>query len=139
MSRNLLVDAGPIVALLDRRDRYHAWATNQMSASEPPLWTCEPVLAEAAHLLRRAQGEAALLELLRRGLITTPFRLIDEVARVAKLMSRYANVPMSLADACLVRMAELNDNSAVMTLDRDFRIYRKNGRQVIPGITPDEQ
>jgi predicted nucleic acid-binding protein len=57
---------------------------------------------------------------------------------VAKLVSRYIDVPMSLADACLVRLAEQDDASAVMTLDSDFRIYRKNGRQIIPTIMPDD-
>lgn len=93
---------------------------------------------EAAHLLRRARGEQTLLELVRRGLVTTSFRLTDELSRVAKLMARYENVPMSLADACLVRMAEQHDDSAIMTLDSDFRIYRKNGRQVISTIMPDD-
>lgn len=137
MIRRLLVDAGPLVALFDRRDRFHAWAASQFSGRQPPLLTCEAVLTEAAHLLRRAGGEAALLEMIRRGLITTPFQLQDEVSRVAKLMARYDNVPMSLADACLVRMAEQHDDVEIMTLDSDFRIYRKNGRQVIPTIMPD--
>jgi predicted nucleic acid-binding protein len=138
MIRNVLVDAGPLVALLDRRDRFHAWATSQLLERKPPLLTCEAVLAEAAHLLRRVRGEPALLELVRRGLVITSFRLDDEVTRVAKLMARYDNVPMSLADACLVRMAEQLEDSTVMTLDGDFRIYRKHGRQVIPTIMPDD-
>ena len=139
MIGNILLDAGPLVALLDGRDRFHEWATSQLSGRKPPLLTCEAVLAEAAHLLRHIHGgESALLEMVRRKLVAVPFRLDDEVTRVAKLVDRYENVPMSLADACLVRMAELDDNSAVMTLDSDFRIYRKHGRQVIPTIIPDD-
>jgi predicted nucleic acid-binding protein len=138
MIRNVLVDTGPLVALLDRRDRYHGWATRQLAGRRPPLLTCEAVLAEASHLLRNVHGGGpTLLELVRRRVLTAPFRLDEEVARVAKLMSRYADVPMSLADACLVRLAEQNEQSAVMTLDGDFRIYRKNGRQVIPTVMPD--
>ncbi len=137
MIRHVLVDAGPLVALFDRRDRFHEWATSQLSGRKPPLLTCEPVLADAAHLLRHVRGERSLLEMVRRGLVTTPFRLADEVSRVEKLMARYDNVPMSLADACLVRMAEQHDDSTIMTLDSDFRIYRKNGRQVISTIMPD--
>ena len=132
------MDAGPLVALLDRRDRFHEWATSQLTACRPPLWTCEAVVAEAAHLLRRIHGQETLLELLRRGVVAVFLRLSDEVVRVQKLMTRYDDVPMSLADACLVRMAELNEDDAVMTLDDDFRIYRKNGRQVIPAIMPGE-
>ncbi len=139
MIRSILVDAGPLVALLDCRDRFHEWAASQLSGRKPPLLTCEAVLAEAAHLLRHIHGgEPALLEMVRRKLITAPFRLDNEVTRVAKLMTRYENIPMSLADACLVRMAEMDDNGAVITLDSDFRIYRKNGRQVIPTIIPDD-
>jgi predicted nucleic acid-binding protein len=139
MIRNVLVDTGPLVALLDRRDRYHEWATHQLAGRKPPLLTCEAVLAEASHLLRNVYGGGpALLELVRRRVLTTPFRLDEEVARVAKLISRYANVPMSLADACLVRLAEQDEESAVMTLDSDFRVYRRNGRQVIPIIMPDD-
>ncbi len=137
MTRRVLLDTGPLVALLDRRDRFHAWATNQLFEQVPPLATCEPVLTEAAHLLRHVGGEQALLEMVRRGLVTVSFRLSDEVMRLKKLMSRYDSVPMSLADACLVRMAEQHDDSAIMTLESDFRIYRKNGRQVIPVIMPD--
>ncbi len=77
-----------------------------------------------------------MIALLDRGVIRIPFRLDDEVAPVTKLLSRYAEVPMSLADACLVRMAEQHAESSVLTLDRDFRIYRKHGRQVIRAITP---
>lgn len=51
-------------------------------------------------------------------------------------MRRYADVPMSLADACLVRMSELSDDASVLTLDSDFRIYRRLGRQAIPLLTP---
>lgn len=138
MTRHMLVDTGPLVALLDRRDKFHDWATAQLAGREAPLWTCEPVLTEAVHLLRHIHGEQALLELVRRGLVTTQFRLDDEVARVAKLMARYDNVPMSLADACLVRMAEQHADSSIMTLDSDFRIYRKHGRQVIATIMPED-
>lgn len=139
MIRNILVDTGPLVALLDRRDRYHEWSTLQLASRRPPILTCEAVLAEASHLFRNVHGgRPALLELVRRRVLTVPFRLDEEVTRVAKLVSRYTDVPMSLADACLVRMAEQDDASAVMTLDSDFRIYRKKGRQIIPTIMPDD-
>lgn len=137
MIRGVLVDTGPLVALLDRRDRFHDWATNQLSKRNPPLLTCEPVLTEAAHLLRHIGGEPPLLELVSRGLVIISFRLTDEVSRVMKLMNRYNNVPMSLADACLVRMIEQHNDCAIMTLDSDFRIYRKHGRQTIPIIMPE--
>lgn len=139
MIRQVLLDAGPLVALIDRRDHYHAWAKTQVAELRPPLLSCEPVLAEACHLLRNLSGGAeAVLGMVRRELVILPFRLDEEAERVTALMRRYANVPMSLADACLVRMAEQHTDSVVMTLDSDFRIYRKHGRQVVITITPNQ-
>ena len=75
--------------------------------------------------------------MVQKGHIKVPFHFDDAVEMIEQLMEKYANVPMSFADACLVRMAELYPNSAVLTLDSDFRIYRKNRNQVIPVIMPD--
>ena len=79
------------------------------------------------------------MQLLARGIVTAPFHLEEDTAAVAKLLFRYAAVPMSLADACLLRMAERYSSSVVVTLDHDFRVYRKHGRQVIPVKLPDER
>jgi predicted nucleic acid-binding protein len=131
------LDAGPLVAFLNRRDRYHAWATEQLAGVRPPLLTCEAVLSEACFLLRRLDGAVdAVFRLLERGLICVGLRLADEAPSVRRLLARYRRVPMSLADACLVRLAELHADSAVLTLDHDFRIYRKSGRQTIPTLIP---
>lgn len=90
------------------------------------------------HLLREVeQGPEAVLALVARKLVLPQFPLQDEAAAVANLMQKYANVPMALADACLVRMTELHRDTAVLTLDGDFRIYRRNRRQVIPLIAPE--
>lgn len=136
--RQILLDTGPLVAFLNRRDRYHRWATTQLAELAPPLFTCEAVLSEACFLLRQVRGGGeAVLELLRRGLVQVPFRLDENLGSVAKLLGRYANVPISLADACLVRMAEQQPDSGVLTLDRDFRVYRRDGRYVIPTTMPE--
>jgi predicted nucleic acid-binding protein len=83
--------------------------------------------------VRHLEGGAdAVLGLVGRGVVKVDFRLSGEIETVRRLMSKYASVPMSLADACLVRMTELHARSAVLTLDRDFRAYRRNGRQVVP-------
>ena len=102
-----------------------------------PFFTCEPVLTEAFHLLRRlAGGHAALFSLMDSGLLVTPFSVVDERTELGRLMTLYRNVPMSLADACLVRLAELDPRCQVFTLDGDFNIYRRNGRQTIPLLAP---
>src|SRR5207244_1851243 len=109
----------------------------QMSRLRPQFLTCEAVITEAFHLLRHLpRARAAILEMMAAGVLTTPFRLSEQTEEVLALLKRYANVPMSLADACLVRMSELVSNCVVFTLDSDFRIYRRHGRQKIPLLIP---
>ena len=137
MKRKVLLDTGPLVALLDRRDHFHRWARTHFADIDPPLLTCEAVLAEACHLLRHLNGGAtAVLDLLGRGAVKVAFSLEEEAAPVQELLARYANVPIALADACLVRMAELHAGSPVFTVDSDFSIYRIHGRRVVPMIRP---
>ena len=133
----VLVDTGPLVALLNRRDRHHRWAREVFGTLEPPLGTCEAVLSEACFLLRRFPGgQDAVLALLEHRVIEPSFSMSAEIPALRALMARYDSVPMSLADACLVRMSELDGDSVVVTLDRDFAIYRRNRRQRIPVIMP---
>lgn len=137
---SLILDTGPLVALLNRRDRHHGWAAEQWSLAAPPFLTCEAVIAEACYLVQPFQGaQAAVLDLMQRGILDLSFQLADESKAVSRLLNKYRDVPMSLADACLVRMAELHAHGVILTLDSDFSIYRKNGRQVIPTITPDRE
>src|SRR5438132_5959436 len=103
MARNVIVDAGFLVALLSRRDSHHGWAAAQAPQHAPPWSSCEAVLSEAFHLLGGA-GASALSGLLRRRAVVMAFDLAGELQPVLALMQKYANVPMSLADACLVRM-----------------------------------
>lgn len=135
----VLLDTGPLVATINRRDDRHQWASWQLSRLRPPFLTCEAVLTEACFLLSPYRGaKRAVMEMVARRLLSLPFRLEEEAEPVARLMARYADIPMSLADACLVRMAELYATSSILTLDRDFRIYRKHGRQTIPVLIPEE-
>ena len=137
MRRNVILDTGPVVALLNARDKDHAWAVAQWSEIEPPMLTCESVISEACFLLRQTRtGGMPVLEMLARRAIGIPFRLEENARSVRTLMRKYVDVPMSAADACLVCMAELVANSSVLTLDRDFKVYRKHGRQVIPVVMP---
>jgi len=135
--RRAIVDTGPIVALLSSRDGHHAWAREVLRSVEPPMQTCEAVISEACFLLRKvAGGPDAVLQLVERGIVQVSFRLAVELAPVRALVERYRRVPMSLADACLVRMTELDTRSTVITVDRDFLIYRRNGRQTVPALMP---
>ena len=137
MKQQVILDTGPLVALLNRGDRHHQWARDQWGQMTPPLFTCEAVLAEACFLVRRlAGGQAAVLELVRRGILDVSFCLNEEADTLFRLLEKYRNLPISLADACMVRMAERHPKGVVFTLDNDFSIYRKNHRQVIPTLMP---
>lgn len=137
MIKPVLLDTGPLVAFLNRQDDAHEWAVARFKEIEPPFLTCEAVVSETIHLL---QGRAVVLEHLEKflvaGFIRVDFTFADEVVAVTRLLRAYRNVPMSLADGCLVRMSELHPSAVVFTLDTDFHIYRKHGRQVIPVLLP---
>jgi predicted nucleic acid-binding protein len=133
-----LLDTGPLVSFLAAGLRHHAWAVEQWKRLHPPLLTCEPVLTEAAFLLKRERREAdALFALLERGVIRVALAVQEEQEDLRALMHRYRNRPMSLADACLVRLSEIHTTGEVLTLDSDFRIYRRHGNRVIPVLMPE--
>ena len=123
------------MALLSRRDRHHQWAAAQALQLAPPWRTCEAALSEAFHLLG-ARGTPGLCALLHRRSVLAAFDLARDLEAVLKLMQKYSNVPMSLADACLVRMTETLDDPVVLTTDGDFGVYRRHGRQVVPCVRP---
>jgi len=139
LNRTVVLDTGPLVALINRRDRYHRWTTEQWADVEPPVLTCEAVLTEACFLLRKSSGgPAAVLELVGRGVVKVAYHVEADIEALGRLMTRYSDVPMSLADACLVRMIERQPNVAILTLDSDFRVYRSHGRRVIPIVMPSD-
>jgi uncharacterized protein len=133
----ILVDTGPLVAYFNRRDRWHKWATQQMTTLSVPLMTCEPVLTEACYLIHRAGGRPAdLIRKLDQGVLEIAIDLSKEAAAIETLLQRYEDTPMSLADACLVRISERIRDCRLFTLDSDFEHYRRNSRQVIPLLRP---
>lgn len=133
----VIVDAGPLAAFFNRLDQHKDWAVEQFAIIEPPMLTCEAVLSEAQFLVRSRGGDHfAILELVQRGVLRLAFSLKDDFARISALQRSYRDVPMSLADACVVRMSELYPRCRVMTTDSDFRIYRRGRRNVIPLIAP---
>jgi uncharacterized protein len=136
MKGGVIVDTGPLVALLNRTDTHHGWVVQQLQGIAPPMITCEAVLAEATYLTRSVLGaRVALIEMVGEGFLSIGLSLAEQHGAILKLVRRYTDVPMSLADACLVRLAEMHPQSPVLTLDSDFKVYRKNGRQVIDMIS----
>ena len=134
----IIADTGVIVAYLDKRDEWHDWTLEQMKVLPAPFSVCESVITESCFLLDRLHnGKNNVLAMLKAGVLAIDFSLSDEVETVQTLIKKYENVPMSLTDACLVRMSELADDSAVFTLDGNFHIYRKNGRRKIALIIPE--
>lgn len=123
--KSVLLDTGVIVALLDRSERYHSQCVEVLSDLTGALVTCEAAVAEACYLLRELRGAPeAVVSNVGNGAFQIPVRLIDQAANVEKLMKKYRNVPMDLADACLVDLADRLETGRILTLDGDFEVYR---------------
>ena len=133
----LLCDTGPLVAFFNRHDQYHSWAAGQFDRIFQPLVTCEAVVSEAVFLLQD-DGLSAdpLFEAIERGKLLVQFSAEEHWPDLRRLVRKFDDLPMSLADACLVRMAELAGHCQVFTTDRHFRIYRRHGRHLIPLLAP---
>ena len=132
----MILDTSVLVALINRNDPNHVWAVREWTQLKPPVLTCDAVVSETCFLLKRKYLIEAVFEMIEVGAIAIAFNLQEEISNIRVLMGRYESVPMSFADACLVRMAEQISNSAVMTLDSDFKIYRKHRNEEIPVIQP---
>nr|VFJ45260.1 MAG: Predicted nucleic acid-binding protein, contains PIN domain [Candidatus Kentron sp. FM]VFJ51459.1 MAG: Predicted nucleic acid-binding protein, contains PIN domain [Candidatus Kentron sp. FM]VFK05881.1 MAG: Predicted nucleic acid-binding protein, contains PIN domain [Candidatus Kentron sp. FM] len=137
MKHRVIVDTGPLVALLNKRDAYHRWTKERMATIRPPMLTCEAVISETCFVLGRNGGNrATVLQLVDIGLVGMAFELSGETRSIRLLLERYADIPMSFADACLVRMTEVLDDSHVLTLDSDFNTYRRHRNREVPTIMP---
>jgi predicted nucleic acid-binding protein len=132
-----LTDSGPLVALLNRFDSHHRWAREQFDHVPCPVLTCEGAVTEAAYLLQ-ADGLPpwGILELIERKIVAVQFDFESNFDRVLSLMKKYADTPMDFVDACLVSMTEAKRDCRLLTVDSDFRIYRRFERQAIPLIIP---
>jgi len=129
-----IADTGFVVAFLNRSDRHHEWAAEIGMGVSEPLLTCEAVLAEAAF---HVGSVGRVVELAQEGLIRIAFDLHKNLGEVAALAERYRDRTPDLADLCLIRMSELYENLPVLTVDEsDFRVYRRNRRDVIPIVCP---
>ena len=136
----ILLDTGVIVALLDRDERHHPQCVEVVSDIVGPLATCEAVIAEACYLLRRTHGAPeAVIQNVAKGNFQIPVRLVDRAAAIEKLLRKYRDVPMALAEAYLVDLAEQMDTGQILTLDSDFEIYRWRSRrkfQLLVDLSP---
>ena len=133
---NGIADTGFLVAFANRHDRHHAWAVGVAERLTDPLLTCEAVLAEAAFHL---ENVGLVLAMAQEGLVELAFDCREHLPQLAALAARYADRRPELADLCLIRMSELHPRYPVITVDRsDFRVYRRNKREVIPLICPPE-
>ena len=132
-----IADTGPLVAFFDRSERHHLWAAARVEALDAPLLVREPVPTETIYLLARfPKAQDALFGLLENGALAVAFRLEEHAGALHRLPRKYRDTPMSLADACVVRMAEIHENHSVLTLDSDFTVYRKHGRVPIALMHP---
>jgi predicted nucleic acid-binding protein len=129
-----ILDAGPLIAALNRQDEHHRWACEILERLGPPFYSCPEAMAEAAAMTGQP---AAIVEMIQSEEIILAFDLSEQAAGVLSLLKKYADRDMDLADACIVRMTELMRDCRVVTLDRlDFAVYRRNGRDLIPVIAP---
>jgi len=133
----VLLDTGVVVALLDRSERYHAACVDCLQSLTAPLVTCEAVIAESCYLLRHLLGAAdAILENVEAGTFQIPFRLSVSAPHLRRIFRKYRDREVDLADACLVHLAGELRTGDILTLDRDFEVYRwdanKHFRLLIP-------
>lgn len=124
-----LLDTGPLVALLDTTDQKHDRAKKLFNGRQFPLYTNEAVITEACFLTKKGVGTAGPEEVLllrQKGIYEIPFQLEEHHVNILKIIKKYYDQPISLADACLIRMAEIFEQPHILTFDSDFEIYRWN-------------
>jgi hypothetical protein len=128
-----LIDSGPLAYFFDKSDSHlRRWARRVFAEQEPPFYTCEAVVAEAAYLTK----PELISRMMKAGDLVVDFSLQDEIENVHALLAHYPQ--MDLADACLVRMSELTPNCRIFTIDReDFSVYRRFRNKPVPAVFPD--
>jgi len=132
----LIIDTGPLIAFLQRRDPHHRWVVQQIARCTQPMLSCESVLSECLYLLKRHRLDIAPISaLLRRGALIVP-RSPDFALRIPDLLEKYADLPTSLADCALLELSEHYPRLPLLTLDSDFRVYRRADRTMVPLLMP---
>jgi len=133
--KSILIDAGPLIALFDKSDRYHPQAVAFLKNFKGPLFTTWPVITEASHLLAFSlKVQIALLEWINRGGLHLVEIESRHVKRLIALSEKYKDVPMDLADATLIAAAETNNLKEIATIDSDFYVYRDIRKRYLKNI-----
>jgi predicted nucleic acid-binding protein len=135
----ILLDAGVIVAWLDTSESKHRACVDALQGISSPFVTCEAVIAESCYLLRNVTGaKEAVLENVSSGVFQIPLRLSDAASDVRRILRKYRDRDVDLADACLVHLANEFETGEILTLDSDFQVYRwgrnKTFRSLVPGV-----
>jgi len=128
--KKILIDSGPLVALFDASDQYHQSSLEFLKYNQYPLVTTLASITEVLFLLdfsRNAQAD--FLEWIYRGAVEIYPLELAAIKRIKQLMLKYSDLPMDFADACLVYLAEKLKMDTILTIDRDFSIYRIRGRR----------
>jgi predicted nucleic acid-binding protein len=133
--QSVIIDTSGLVALLDPRDQHHGWSRTAVANLSLPWLICEAIASEAFFLLTGPEAKR-LARILRDGRLQITCAFGADMKSILDLMDKYADVPMSFADACLVRMTEILPDPVVVTIDADFKIYRRHSRHVIPCLMP---
>ena len=133
--KNILIDAGPLIALFDKKDRYHEKAVEYLRNSPDRFVTSWPVITEVSHMLDfSVEAQIDFLQWCERG----GLRIVDieseELGRIIKLTQKYSNVPMDLADSTLVVLAERLDIKEIVTIDSDYYVYRTERKEILTNV-----
>ena len=122
----ILLDAGPLVALLSRNDANHERARRVFAECAPPFRCCEAVVAEACFLMRKVHraGPADIVALGGRGVYSVALSAGQHWTNIETLLQKYSDRPISFADACLIRCAEIHQEPRIFTFDADFTVYK---------------
>jgi uncharacterized protein len=131
-----IVDTSVLVAYLNKRDNLHHWSSEVLDKISPPIYTCEAVIAEACFLLKGTGADEVILKMIADKYILLPFRAEVFALEISDFLKKYKKQKVSFADACLVKMLEINKNSIILTADSDFHHYRINRNKKINGIFP---
>lgn len=133
---NYLVDAGPLIGFLDRDDQWHEWSRRTLEVLDEPLATTETVIAEVCHKLRRVRPALGVIpRLVAEGRLQLVPAFADQPVRIGELLAKYPE--MDAGDATLVVLSELFPRAKLITVDDDFRRYRRLRNQVMPLVMPE--